>query len=186
MQNRKQDYPNKNTLNLVMQDISPNYYKNVMIFAVAALILAALFAKFGIFDRLASASRLSEEATALTEYYAELKVGNTAYAEVRAEYEKYFTDVTDIEYADAMDVLDLVETNLMRAASVQSIVLSDNTVAVVLTGIDFGQASTIIKALYTHDLVESAKVTSASSGKDETATSSFSITIVLSTEGGQE
>lgn len=186
MGKKNQEFPDKKTLNLVMQDITPNYYRNVLVGAIIGAVLIAVFAKFAIFDRLNAANEIAVEANLARANYEQLVEDNKIYTEVRVEYEKYFTTVTEVPYADTLDVINLIQTNLMRSAAVKSATLTDNKLSVLLTGIDLEQASTIIKGLYDHELVESAKASSFTSEREETVTTSVSIDIVLKIGGEQQ
>ncbi len=141
-------FPTKNTLNLVINERPATYYRNLAIGVIAGLVLIALFAKFAVYDRLNAANKAEAELALKQEHYNDLLATNAEYPDVKAEYEKFFTKLSDVNYADSMDALKLVENNLMPSAGVKSIALSDNVLNIELTGIGIDQASGIVKALY--------------------------------------
>lgn len=182
---KKQEYPNKTTLNLVIKERPANYYRKVLLGLLIGVIVIGSFAKFAVIDRLNAANELERSAISERTRYEQLVRDNAAFAEVRAEYEKYFTKVHDgAAYADCMDVLKLIEANLMINAGVQSATLSNNELSVVLTGIDLEQASAIVKALYANEMVSSVSVSSADTTIENTY-SSVTMSVTLLVEGGE-
>lgn len=184
MLKKKLVYPTKTTLNLNKKDIPEGYYRKLLIATLVGIILISAFAKFAVSDRFAAATRAENEVLSEQARYQDLAKSNDAYAEVRAEYEKYFTSVnSEIPYADIMDVLQLVELNLISAAGMQSLALTDNVISVILTNITLEQASIIVSVLSNNDMVASVNVSSADTTAQNTV-SSVAMTITLNAEGG--
>lgn len=179
MNKKKKRYPAKATLNLVIKDLPKNYHRNILIGVLIGLLVFVCFSKFAVVDRLMEANAIDSKAAAERARYDQLVADNAALPEVRAEYEKYFTDIESPYYADFLDVLNLIQQSLMSNAGVKAYAYSDNTIRVQLTGIDLNQASRIVSVLYAEELVESVSMSSADTTTDEY--SSFNISILLVT-----
>lgn len=179
---KKQTFPSKTTLNLVIKERPSNYSKRLVIYTVLGVLVLAAFAKFAVIDRIADASNAWAETNREVSRYEQLIQDNAEYTAVRAEYEKYFTSIdSDVTYADCMDVISLIESRLMNAANVQSLAVSDNTLTAVLTGITLEDASVIVNSLYENELVDSVTLGTAGTAPGG---SSVSITIRLAAKGG--
>ena len=181
---RKQTLPTKTVLNLVIKEIPPHYYRNLLIatIIVAAAILA--FAKFGVIDRLAL---VDEEWRITNDVRAQVAVfagSNADYYDVRVEYDDYFAgSAAQGTVVDVMEVLRIVDEHLKPVAAVSSVELSNSTLSVLLGGITLDEATVILLKLYeTEPLVVSVEIYTASSPEGEQT--SISMTIVLDPQGG--
>lgn len=187
MSNKKNVYPSKTTLNLVIKDRPPYYARAILLGILIGIIVIGAFAKFAVIDRISAANNLAREAETEQARYEQLVSDNAIFAEVRAEYEKYFTKVGDgASYADSMEALALIEKDLMTVGQLQSATLSKNELSVVLTGIDLEQTSSIVKALYSNPIVAAVSVSSADTTVEGTYSFvSLSITLIAEiAEGG--
>lgn len=172
------------------------------------LVAAALFAKFGVFDRYQKLSQVQSELNALKSQETTLMNALADYDEVQAEYNRYSTGwMTEDEQALLLktDVLKLVEKELASRGTVTEIASSGNAVTCQIAGITLNEASGIVDKLFLRDDVANVLVSSAESELKDTKTkdedgnetestsleSMVSITIVMqkpetaNAEGGQ-
>ena len=181
---RKQSLPTKTVINLVINEIPPYYYRNLLIatIIVAAVILA--FAKFAVIDRLALADEEWRLANDVRAQVTTFTGANADYYEVREEYEEYFAgSATQGTVVDVMEVLRIIDEHLKPVAAVSSVQLAESTLSVELGGITLDEATGILLKLYeTEPLVVSVEIFTASSPEGEQT--SISMTIVLYPQGG--
>ena len=105
------------------------------------------------------------------------------YDQVQLEYQRYFSKELTQEQAgsaDCMEVLDLLETKLMRGAQVASAAFSSNVLSLQLTGISLDGTSALLADLYTNPLVTNVELYTAAEADSGTVT----LTITLAVEGG--
>lgn len=182
---RRHTLPTKTTLNLVINEIPPHYYRNLLIATVivAAAILA--FAKFGVIDRLARVNDEWRKTDEIRLQLSSVSQINERFDEVREEYNLYFANnASQGEVVDVTEVLRIVEQRLRPAADVTSVSLMNNTLSVLLGGITLEQATGILTELYDKEpLVESVELYTAVNAEGERTM--ISMTIGFNPQGGE-
>ncbi len=187
MNNRRKQYPDKTSVNLLYRD-KANELTPRMLVAVAVFVVAlALFCKFAVIDRLWAADRALREAEEMEKIVATLQQGNSDYEEVLREYQHYYFSVTDtgngepVAYVDCLEVLGLLESELLNRAGVQMVNLTGSVLTVNLTEINLEDASAIAKSLMKHKMVKDVTVSTANRHQELEGTKVYLI-IVLETE----
>ncbi len=183
LQLKQKRYPDKTTVNLVVRERTPRQVSQAVCLAVILMVVVAVFAKFAVIDRLAAASRAEAAAAAVEQELARLQAQNVDYDRVQLEYQRYFSKELTQEQAgsaDCMEVLDLLETKLMRGAQVASAAFSSNVLSLQLTGISLDGTSALLADLYTNPLVTNVELYTAAEADSGTVT----LTITLAVEGG--
>lgn len=184
----QKQYPTKTTVNLVIRERSKHSFSRIIPILAAVVLVVGLFCKFAVLDRFSAASRAEQEAAAAEGHLADLQASNAEYETVRVEYARYFSDelTGDIPaVADYMEVLQLIESKLMRNAGVSSATFSGNTLSVQLTDITLSRASEILADLHSSKLVESVQIYTADTDEktsDQRATVAMTITLAAQGE----
>ena len=183
---KKQAWPSKRTLNLVINELPPHYYRNVLSVAVIVFALIGAFCKFAVIDRLASVDKEQDITDALRiEYEAQASL-NVDFESVRAEYDRYYANnVARGTVTDIAEVLRVIDEQLMRSAEVTSLSLSNNTLSVVLSGIDLDSATRVLTELYENEpFVKNVELYTATN--PDSGDPSLAMTVVFDPKGGAE
>ena len=174
--------PTKKTMNFVHHQSSINYKKLVPIILVL-VIVAAVFAKFGIMDQLDKKTAAYNELALKQEQLAAVNAKLTGYAELEKQYGRYsygWMNNTEVNLVSRMDVLKLVEDKIAPAAVIENLAVNNNVLTLNIHGITLEQASAMVKSLEESELVVSATVYNAVAEEAEEA--SIFMSIILTKE----
>lgn len=179
LKNKKQKYPTKTTLNLVVRERAAGSGVKFTAGIIVIVILAALFSKFAVIDILGRANDKQNELKDLKSQLAVYQKENADYYDLSEQYEKYFTSISEggVTYISFSEVMDIISKNLMRNADVKSISLSENKMSVVLTNTTLTDATEMLEQLYAIETVQSVQLYTAEDAADGSV--SLSMTIVF-------
>ena len=182
-------YPSKTTINMAACGRQEATGKTIIIGAVLILILVVLVAKFCVYDQYA---RLGKAETAYNSVYQqnqELTEKVKDYDDIILEYRAYsmsfISDENDENFVgvDRKEVLDIIETVMMKRGQVVSVEIYDNTAKVSMKGMNLKEISAMIKSLKTSPVVSDAQLNIAQTDENrEASVLSFSVTIYLQQE----
>lgn len=183
---RKKDamrLPAKKTMNFVRRKSSFDPKKWV-VWAMLLMMAGLLFTKFGILDPLerktAAYNELSRKQDQLLAAAARLE----GYEELEQQYGRYgwgwMTD-EEVNLADPVAVLELVEEEIAPAAVIENMALNSNVLTMNIRGITLDQAGAMIRSLEQSPLVLSATIYNAVAQEAEEA--QIFLTILLTGEG---
>lgn len=182
-------YPTKTTINMAACGRTEAAGKTIVIGIAAIAVLVLLVAKFCVFDQYA---RLSKAETAYNSIYQEnqeLADRVSDYDEVMLEYRAYsmsFISDKDNENfvgVDRKEVLDLIETVMMKRGQVLSIEIYENTAKISMKGMNLEEISEMIRSLKNNPIVSEAQLNIAHTDENKPASVlSFSVTIYLQQE----
>lgn len=162
-------YPSKRDMNLAMRE-KPQTNRPLAVLAVLLVIafigLFYLFAVRRVLDEVDSAATAADNAEA---QLAAIQEQTAHYDDVLDEYQGY-TVVSNAMTGtvDPLDCLDLIETQLVDKAQVESYSVADHLVSVQLSGVTLRDVSEIYASLTASPLVSSVQVYTASTQKDST------------------
>lgn len=174
--------PTKKTMNFVHHQSSINY-KKLIPFILVLVIVAAVFAKFGIMDQLDKKTAAYNELAQKQEQLAAVNAKLIGYDELEKQYGRYsygWMNDTEVNLVSRMDVLKLVEDKIAPAAVIENIAVNNNVLTMNIHGITLEQASSMVKSLEQSDLVVSATVYNAVAEEAEEA--SIFMSIILTKE----
>lgn len=174
--------PSKKTMNFVHHQSSFNYKKLIPLLAVM-VIIAAVFAKFGILDELDKKTAAYNQLAQKQEQLAAVNVRLAEYNELEKQYGRYsygWMDETEVNLVSRMDVLALVESKISPAAYIENMAVNNNVLTLNIHGITLEQASAMVKSLEQSELVVSATVYKAVAEEAEEA--SIFMSIILTKE----
>lgn len=182
-------YPSKTTLNLCMKEKSPWRPGRVIPTFTALALAVVLFGKFAVADRLSQVSREQQVLAGLTSQVRALEEATADYDAVLEEYGRYSVGwMTDEEKAavDRVEALDLIEAELMSAASVQQFSVTGNVLSVSLSGLTLEDNSRVVQRLYTWPEVRSVSVYTASTQQQEAGEQAAVSMVVTLAQPGEE
>ena len=153
-------YPTKTSMNLYQGDETSVDVRKVAIAGILIAIFIGVFVKFGVLDQLAILSQKQAELSQQQALASEMQSATADYESVKATYDAYMA-----RYGrgsnDAIAVLDMVEQHVMSAATVTSIVFSDNSLTLTLYDVSLVTVGDIAKELEGQDMVSAVNVSTA-------------------------
>ena len=191
MKKKQAAYPSKVTMNLAMKEKSQFAPGKLIPLLLLLVILAALFSKFAVADRLAKVDRAQAELNTLQQRKADLETAAAGYEELSEKYARYSIGwMTEDEQAAVtrLEMLSLIEKELMPGSRVRRVSASGNILSVELGGITLEDTSRFVQNLYQRPDVTNVAVYTAST-KDEPgtqATVSMVITMTRVSKGGDQ
>lgn len=162
-------YPSKRDMNLAMRE-KPQTNRSLAVLAVLLVIafigVFYLFAVRRVLDEVDSAAAAADNAEA---QLAAIQEQTAHYDDVLDEYQSY-TVVSNAMTGtvNPLDCLNLIETQLVDKAQVESYSVADHLVSVQLSGVTLRDVSEIYASLTASPLVSNVQVYTASTQKDST------------------
>ena len=162
-------YPSKRDMNLAMRE-KPRTNRPLAVLAVLLVIafigVFYLFAVRRVLDEVDSAAAAADNAEA---QLAAIQEQTAHYDDVLDEYQSY-TVVSNAMTGtvNPLDCLNLIETQLVDKAQVESYSVADHLVSVQLSGVTLRDVSEIYASLTASPLVSNVQVYTASTQKDST------------------
>ena len=162
-------YPSKRDMNLAMRE-KPQTNRPLAVLAVLLVIafigVFYLFAVCRVLDEVDSAATAADNAEA---QLAAIQEQTAHYDDVLDEYQSY-TVVSNAMTGtvNPLDCLNLIETQLVDKAQVESYSVADHLVSVQLSGVTLRDVSEIYASLTASPLVSNVQVYTASTQKDST------------------
>ena len=163
--------------------------KTLVIGMAVIAVLVLLVVKFCVFDQYARLSRAEADYNSVYQKNQELADRVSDYDEVMLEYRAYsmsfISDKNDENFVgvDRKEVLDLIETVMMKRGQVLSIEIYENTAKVSMKGMNLEEISEMIRSLKNSPVVSEAQLNIAKTDENKPASVlSFSVTIYLQQE----
>ena len=138
MKKKQAAYPSKVTMNLAMKEKSQFAPVKLIPLLLILVVLATLFGKFAVADRLAKVDRAQAELSALQQRKANLETATVGYEKLSETYARYSIGwMTEDEQAAVtrLEMLSLVEKELMPGSRVRRVSAGGNILSVELSGI---------------------------------------------------
>ena len=177
-------YPEKTYMNLAVVSRKQVNVGQTVAFAIVLALIVGLIVKFGIFDFYARVDAKRAELNASQQTLAALNAELEHYDDVLAEYEGYESmsiGEEGLQY-DAVNALALVDRLITPAATVSSLTMSGDTMALNVTDINLDGVGKLVSALYEQDIVKNVSVSTAATQQtaSEDVTAALTITIAPS------
>lgn len=188
---RKNEYPSKQTVNLVLRERSINSPSRAIPAFLLFLVFLALFVRFGVQGQLqkmtsaqASLEKVQADLSGLVEY-------NRDYETVREQYSQYFNDYLNEDEAvlrDRLDVLTLLEECVMNQADLSSISVQGNICRISITDVPLNTISGIVADLERNPQVQYISVATAATENNEEGQDRQNVTanVTITLTGGQD
>lgn len=176
--------PTKKTMNFVHHESSFNP-KKVLPLAIVVVLVAGLFAKFGIMDQLDKKTAAYNDLAQRQEQLAVVNAKLAGYDELAKQYGRYsygWMDESEVNMVSRMDVLALVEQKISPAAVIENIAVNGNVLTLNIHGITLEHASAMVKSLEESEMVTSATVYNADAATAEEANIFLSIILTKEAE----
>ena len=182
-------YPDKTSINLLMQDKSVRDPKfQILLFVLFALILA-LFVKFMVIDKLAEAYEAEKAYTQMQTQIEQLRASNEKYDQVREEYSHYGNGyLNDEERAeqDRLAMMRVIKSTVISKSGIQSVEISGNVATLTIDNIRLRTVSDIVASLEKDDLVSFVTVSTAGTNTDSNAMVTATVIINFVPNGGEQ
>ena len=182
-------YPTKTTINMAACGRTEAAGKTLVIGMAVIAVLVLLMVKFCVFDQYARLSRAEADYNSVYQKNQELTEKVKNYDDIILEYRacsmSFISDENDENFVgvDRKDVLDLIETVMMKRGQVVSVEIYDDTAKVSMKGMNLKEISAMIKSLKTSPVVSDAQLNIAQTDENrEASVLSFSVTIYLQQE----
>ena len=182
-------YPSKTTINMAACGKTESAGKTLVIGMAVIAVLVLLMVKFCVFDQYARLSRAEADYNSVYQQNQELTEKVKDYDDIILEYRacsmSFISDENDENFVgvDRKDVLDLIETVMMKRGQVVSVEIYDDTAKVSMKGMNLKEISAMIKSLKTSPVVSDAQLNIAQTDENrEASVLSFSVTIYLQQE----
>lgn len=175
------EYPEKTYMNLVVSTKREVDTRKTVITGVIALIAVVLIVKFGIFDFYGRVNDKAAELGAQQQSLNVLNAGLSNYDAVLSEYESYESiSVTENGLVvNAVDALALVDRYIAPSASIMSISLAGETMAINVTDISLDGVGQLVSTLYAQDMVANVSVATAATAQTASSDVTAALTITL-------
>lgn len=159
-------YPSKRDMNLAMREKPQTNRPLAVLLVIAFIGVFYLFAVRRVLDEVDSAAAAADNAEA---QLAAIQEQTAHYDGVLDEYQSY-TVVSNAMTGtvNPLDCLNLIETQLVDKAQVESYSVADHLVSVQLSGVTLRDVSEIYASLTASPLVSNVQVYTASTQKDST------------------
>lgn len=182
-------YPNKTSINLLMQDKSAKDPKfQIILFVIFAVVLA-LFVKFMVVDKLAEAYEAEKAYTQMQTQINQLRASNEKYDRVREEYSHYgngyLNDEEKIEQ-DRVAMMQVIKRNVIAKAEIQSVEISGNVATLTIDNIRLKTVSDIVASLEESNIVSFVTVSTAGTNTDSNALVTATVIINFVPAGGEQ
>ncbi len=182
-------YPDKTSINLLMQDKSVRDPKfQILLFVLFTLILA-LFVKFMVIDKLAEAYEAERAYTQMQTQIEQLRASNEKYDQVREEYSHYGNGyLNDEERAeqDRLAMMRVIKSTVISKSGIQSVEISGNVATLTIDNIRLRTVSDIVASLEKDDLVSFVTVSTAGTNTDSNAMVTATVIINFVPNGGEQ
>ena len=182
-------YPTKTTINMAACGRTEVAGRTLVIGMAVIAVLVLLMVKFCVFDQYARLSRAEADYNSVYQKNQELADRVSDYDEVMLEYRAYsmsfISDKNDENFVgvDRKEVLDLIETVMMKRGQVLNIEIYENTAKVSMRGMNLEEISEMIRSLKNSPVVSEAQLNIAKTDENKPASVlSFSVTIYLQQE----
>ena len=176
--------PTKRSINFVtvgQEEINPKY---ATIGIVLIIIVAILFSKFLVVDRLMALSKAQSEVASIQSQVDAAYEKIESYEEISSEYAHYSYSgmtVDELELVDRGAIMDLIKNDVMPTASVTKWNLNGNELSLELSGASLSAVNNLASKLEEKSIVSYCSVQTASKSNSTDAT----LTIYLE-KGGDD
>ena len=180
-------YPDKTSINLIVRDSEMDPKKRVVIMVLVAII-AALFLKFMIFDRIWAGYEAQRDYTEMKTKIAELQIVTGDYEKVRAEYSHYGNSYANQEESVEQDravIMSVINSDVLSKADMQSLEVTGNVATVSIDNIRLGTVSAIVASLESEQTVSFVNVSTAGTNTNDAGSTVQATLSITFNDGGE-
>lgn len=156
--------PRKQTINLVQKQENDIKLSLFVPGVIIIVILAALFSKFAVVDRLVAANKAQAEAYRLQRCVEDAYKELEGFGDLRDEYAHYTWSgmtIEELALANREDVMNMIQNEVMRAAEVKSWTINGNQLSIPVSCPTLSQINAIAAQLEKNPLVSFCTVITA-------------------------
>lgn len=178
---RKETYPQKTTINMVMREKDMNSPSRALPVFAVVMVLILLFGKFAVADRYGQLLEEQRKVDVLSSTRDQLQTALEDYDAVREEYQKYSSDwmtEDEIQLVGRIDILGLIDSVIQSRGRVDNISVRENVVSINMSQVTLREAAVIVSALQEDKMVNQVTVYTAGTAQEGVKTT-VSMTITL-------
>lgn len=176
--------PLKKKLNLIVRENKAKMFIRYIPLYIIVAVLAVLFAKFAVADRMNAVTDAEAKAAASASRLNSLVAGNSRYETVLAEYNRFFNDTfNDESYFDRILAISMVDSIIRPVSTISSYSIDGNKLTVKLSVGSLDIISGLLSSLSTATGVESVTMSSIIS-ENSSSMLGVTFTVMLTKIGG--
>lgn len=163
---KKNTYRIKRSINLYYKPDRTTKPATAALYALFALVCLAGLGKILVYDvwsETAEARRILAEAR---EEYEELAIRTADYDEVKEKYSRYAATDRERELVDRIGILNLLDESVASRASMDSVVISGDTVQLQFSGVTLAEAAQVVNRIEASPIVAGTVVSTAATTED--------------------
>jgi hypothetical protein len=157
---------------------------SLYILFVAALLIG--FSKFFIYDMLSEVNSRQQEYRRQQDQLAAYEEQLTDYEDIQLKYNLYSATDEEMAQVDRMDILNLIDSKIRTAATVESVTVKEQQVIIEFSGVTLKQTADIVSKLEESPIVADITVDTASTADGNTDAVKTNILINLKKDEGGE
>lgn len=165
MGKKKVVYPTKRSMNLYFKVDRTTASATVALYVLFALAVLLGLGKVLVYDLVMEEKQLESQVLELEQRTVQQLEQLERYDQVLEDYIRSFPTQRELEQADVMELLALIDTTIRPAARVSQVAIADNQVVISFSGVTLAQAAELVVQLEQSPLVANIQVDTASSSK---------------------
>ena len=165
MARKKAVYPTKRSMNLYFKVDRTTASATVALYVLFAVAVLLGLGKVMVYDLVMEEKQLESQVLELEQRTVQQLEQLERYDQVLEDYIRSFPTQRELEQADVMELLALIDTTIRPAARVSQVAIADNQVVISFSGVTLAQAAELVVQLEQSPLVSNTQVDTASSTK---------------------
>lgn len=162
---KKAVYPTKRSMNLYFKVDRTTASATVALYVLFAVAVLLGLGKVMVYDLVMEEKQLESQVLELEQRTVQQLEQLERYDQVLEDYIRSFPTQRELEQADVMELLALIDTTIRPAARVSQVAIADNQVVISFSGVTLAQAAELVVQLEQSPLVANIQVDTASSSK---------------------
>lgn len=185
---RKPKYPEKQTINLALQETNKEALKVMVGGTILFLLCLSLFVKFAVINRVMAAREAKNRYLETEEEIKWLKERTEEFEEVQKVYRQFddsFLGESELAELDRVDIINMVERSVLDRGEIEAISITSNQVMIRLESTTLPYVSEIVAALEAEEETVYVTVSTAETetSKQQDGTVSAKIMVQLKSGG---
>ena len=174
-------FSEKKGINLIQNQEKNKHLMMTVLIAIVAVLLLEVGFKYGVLDLYTKLNTARDQYNDVHVQYVAAQNQLTDYDDVLLEYRTYSMDWMENDTSgkyvsvNRREVLDVIETDMMKLGTVRELSIKGNTVNIQMTGMNLKEISAMCAELETRPIVKSAVLMSAQTIKDDNAPDTESV-----------
>lgn len=160
---KKAAYPTKRSMNLYFKEDRTTAPATIALYVLFAAVVLLGLGKIMVYDFVSQEKQLESQVAALEQRTAQQMQQLADYDQVLEDYIRALPTQQELEQADIMELLALIDTVIRPVAQVSQVAVTEHQVVVSFSGVTLAQAADLVVQLEQSPLVANTQVDTASS-----------------------